>query len=46
MSNRDHDEDGRELWHAVATGLLIEAVAVGLFFACAFIWLGVIAGRI
>ena len=46
MTPQDHDDDGRELWHAVATSLLVEAVAVGLFIACAFVWLGVIAGRI
>ena len=46
MDIQDHNDDGRELWHAVATSLLVEAVAVGLFIACAFVWLGVIAGRI
>ena len=46
MSHRDHDDGDAELWHAVATSLLVEAVAVGLFIACAFVWLGVLAGRI
>ena len=43
---QDHDEDGRELWHAVYVGLLIEAFAVVLFFACAFVWFGIITGRL
>lgn len=46
MDTQDHDEDGRLLWHGVVTALLMEGVAVALFFACAFIWLGVLAGRI
>ena len=46
MDTRDHDENGRLLWHAVITSLLIEGVAVGLFLACAFVWLGILAGRI
>lgn len=46
MDTQDHDEDGRLLWHAVVTGLLIEAVAVGLFFACAFVWFGILSGRL
>ena len=46
MDAQDHDDDGRELWHAVVTSLLIEGVAVGLFLACAFVWLGVLSGRI
>jgi hypothetical protein len=46
MTNQDHDEDGRELWHAVVMGLAIEALAVTLFFACAFVWFGILSGRI
>ena len=46
MTNRDHDEDGRELWHAVVVGLITEGVAIGLFFACAFVWFGILSGRI
>ena len=41
----NHNDDGHELWHAAITGILIEAVAVGLFFACAFVWLAILAGR-
>ena len=46
MDTQDHDEDGIRFYHGVVVALLIEGVAVGLFFACAFIWLGVLAGRI
>lgn len=32
-----------EVFIATATALAIEAVAVGLFFACAFVWMAIYA---
>lgn len=46
MDTQDHDDDGRLLWHAVVLGLAVEALAVVLFFACAFVWFGILSGRI
>ena len=32
-----------ELLIAAATAMLVEGVAVGLFFACAFVWIAIFA---
>lgn len=46
MNERKHDDENGEVLHAVVVTLALEAIAVGLFFACTFVWFGILSGRI